>query len=84
MPIRAVGGTELAGRWNLSARWVEGIPVERAELRFTATYALTDTFRAGVEVNPGGEKSLLEAELEDLLLLLLLEGSLADLLELSC
>lgn len=52
MPIRGIGGDGGANRWNLSARWVEGIPVDRAKLRLTATYAFTDDLRVGLEYNP--------------------------------
>lgn len=33
-------------------RVVEGIPVDRARLRFTATFALTDRLSVGLEANP--------------------------------
>lgn len=33
-------------------RWIPGIDVDRAKFRTTLSYRFTDTFRAGVEVNP--------------------------------
>ena len=38
--------------WNLSARWIPGIPVERAELRLTATYQVVPDAFVGLEYNP--------------------------------
>jgi hypothetical protein len=36
-------------------RVIPGIPVDRAQLRLTVTYAVTERFSLGVEVNPLGE-----------------------------
>ncbi len=36
----------------MSLRAIEGIPVDRARLRLTTTYALTPRLSAGVELNP--------------------------------
>lgn len=44
-------GDELT-KWNLGVRWLPGIPVERAELRLTATYAVAPNAFLGVEYNP--------------------------------
>ncbi len=38
--------------WNLAARWIPGIPVERAELRLTATYRVVPDAFVGLEYNP--------------------------------
>ena len=48
--MRGTGG-ELT-KWNLAARWLPGFPVERAELRLTATYAVLPNAFVGVEYNP--------------------------------
>ncbi len=45
-------GGEITKPWNLSVRLIEGIPVDRARLRFTLTYQVTDALRVGVEANP--------------------------------
>lgn len=39
-------------KWNLAVRWLPGIPVDRAELRLTATYAVLPNAFVGVEYNP--------------------------------
>ncbi len=39
-------------RWNLGLRGIGSIPVDRARLRLTATYAVTPSLRVGVEYNP--------------------------------
>jgi hypothetical protein len=41
-----------ARRWSLALRVIEGIPVDRARVRFTAVYALRNDLTVGVEVNP--------------------------------
>lgn len=45
-------GTGDQKRWHLGLRWVAGIPVDRARLRLTATYALAPDLLVGVEYNP--------------------------------
>ncbi len=39
-------------KWNFAARYVPGIPVDRAKLRFTTTYAIAPGAFIGVEYNP--------------------------------
>jgi hypothetical protein len=39
-------------RWSFGLRVIEGIPVDRARLRITATYALTEVLSVGLEANP--------------------------------
>ncbi|MEZ5978872.1 MAG: hypothetical protein R3F34_11685 [Planctomycetota bacterium] len=48
-------GGELSKRWNLSLRVIEGIPVDRARVRITLTYDVTDRLRVGLEANPKDE-----------------------------
>jgi hypothetical protein len=43
------------GRWAVGARAILGIPVDRARLRTTLTYAVSEELRLGIEVNPLGE-----------------------------
>jgi hypothetical protein len=50
MPVRGTGG-EMT-KWNLAARWLPGFPVDRAELRLTATYAVMPNAFVGIEYNP--------------------------------
>jgi hypothetical protein len=48
--VRGTGDQDRS--WNLSARWIPGIPVERAELRLTATYQVVPDAFVGLEYNP--------------------------------
>lgn len=48
--MRGTGGQEK--RWNFAARYIPGIPVDRAQVRLTATYALAPGAFVGVEYNP--------------------------------
>ena len=48
--MRGTGDQER--RWNFAARWLPGIPVERAEVRLTGTYRLRPGLYVGVEYNP--------------------------------
>jgi len=48
--VRGTGGNTT--KWNLAARWLPGIPVERAEVRLTATYAVLPNAFVGLEYNP--------------------------------
>lgn len=48
--MRGAGGETL--KWNLAARWLPEIPVKRAEVRLTATYAVAPNAFLGVEYNP--------------------------------
>jgi len=42
-------------RWRVAMRLVEGIPVDRARLRFTVQYAITPRLAVGVEANPNDD-----------------------------
>lgn len=53
MPVRGTGDKEQ--RWNFAARWIPGIPVDRAELRLTGTYKFLPGLYAGLEYNPLGD-----------------------------
>jgi len=48
--VRGTGDQDRS--WNLSARWVPGIPVDRARLRLTATYRIIPDAFVGLEYNP--------------------------------
>lgn len=39
-------------KWNFAARYIPGIPVDRAKLRLTATYAVAPGAFVGLEYNP--------------------------------
>lgn len=49
------GTGEHEKRWNFAARYLPGIPVDRAELRLTATYKVKPGLFVGVEYNPLGD-----------------------------
>lgn len=48
--MRGTGDKEQ--RWNFAARWIPGIPVDRAELRLTGTYKVMPGLFVGLEYNP--------------------------------
>lgn len=56
MPIRGVGEELGEHRWIASARWIDGIDADRARLRFTLNYRVTEALQVGIEVNPLDER----------------------------
>jgi len=55
VPVRGAGEDETGRRWSFGSRAILGIPVDRARLRLTLTYAFHPRLSAGVEWNPLGE-----------------------------
>lgn len=48
--MRGTGEQEL--KWNFAVRWIPEIPVDRAKLRVTGTYAIAPGAFVGLEYNP--------------------------------
>jgi len=48
--VRGTGGQDR--KWNFAARWIPGIPVDRAKVRLTGTYRIIDNAFVGLEYNP--------------------------------
>lgn len=48
--MRGTGGQDR--KWNFAARWIPGIPVDRAKVRLTGTYRILPNAFVGLEYNP--------------------------------